>query len=176
MKWLFLNKNLELDSIYFQISLPSLEIWEKIEDQCKIFVQLCLLLRLFIIEVPCSSSSIIVVLFFVACRRRGECERSSPTAKLRGSVNTDKSVPTDDNQQVPAKGEPSEGSSAPLSLPSQPLLFHKLTMKRTNCFNVKEWKVDVLELYNVDWPLPHSPNLDRHLICCKHYNFNFRLK
>ena len=135
-----------------------------------------IIIMFFIIEVPSSSSSIIVVIFFVACWCRGECERSSPTAKLRGSVNTDKSVPTDDNQQVPAKGEPSEGSSAPLSLPSQPLLFHKLRMKRTNCFNVKEWKFDVLELYNVDWPLPHSPNLDRLLICCKHNDLKFRLK
>ena len=47
MKLLFLNKNLEFDAMYFQISLPSLEIWEKSEDQCKIFVQLCLLFRLF---------------------------------------------------------------------------------------------------------------------------------
>ena len=28
--------------------------------------------------------------------------------------------------------------------------------------------LQVLESYNVDWPLPHSPNLDRLLICCKH--------
>ena len=53
-------------------------VQENFEDQCKMFVQLCLLLRLFSIS-------------------RGECERSSPTAKLRGSVNTDKSVPTGDN-------------------------------------------------------------------------------
>ena len=114
---------------------------ENFEDQCKIFVQLCLFLRLFSVKVPWSSSSIIIVLLVVAGRRRGECERSSPTAKLRGSVNTDKSVPTGDNQQVPPKGEPSDGSSAPLSLPSEPLQFHKLAKKGTNCFNVKRSKV-----------------------------------
>ena len=36
--------------------------------------------------------------------------------------------------------------------------------------------LQVLELYNVDWPLPHSPNLDRLLICCKHDEVKLRLK